>query len=165
MRWGARKFMKKAKNLDGLEGWLILVGIIIISRPLLIMLQSFPNHLNLVTDLTWGVNILPEKTEYYLIWKRLVLCEIISNAILFAASIYLIFLYFSKKKIFCKWYMGIMISKLIFSFIVMLVKKNIIPDTFSYHHTSFVFYRYLIEVSVGIPYMLLSKRVRATFVK
>jgi len=157
--------MKREKALKEIEGWLILVAIILISRPLLIILQSFPIHLNLLTDLTWGERLLPEGNEYYLIWKRLVLCEIISNIVLFVASLYLISLFLSKRKIFPMWYMGIIISKLIFTIIIWQMKKHIIPDTFSYVHTNFVFYRYLLEVSLGVPYMLFSKRVKATFVR
>ena len=116
---------KIEKNkLNGLDGWLALVGIGLILTPIAELISG-------ITIFTIGISL----------WW-----------------IYIIFLFFTKKKIFPKYFI---ITKILYVviFIFLVIIKN----------TSSIFIEGLaqntLSACIWIPYMLVSKRVKATFIK
>jgi hypothetical protein len=81
-------------------GWLILIGIGIVISPLrIIQLLTF-THVPIFTDGTWEVLTTVGSEAYSPLWGPILSIEITINILLLASSIYLIYLFFKKKKIF-----------------------------------------------------------------
>lgn len=92
--------------------------------------------------------------------------EVAFNAILIAASIYLIYLFFSKHYFFPKLYIGIIVASLIFIPLDAWIVTQVFPGEPMFDpETTKEFMRSLIACVIWVPYMLISKRVRTTFVE
>ena len=125
---------------SGLGGWLILVGL--------------------------GVIISP----FYILFGLLIWMEIVVNLIIFLCSIYLIFLFFAKKTFFPKFYIWFVFGSLAFVIVDAIVAgmlvKDMLPDEPIFDsETIKEIVRLLITAIIWVPYMMVSKRVKATFVK
>lgn len=91
--------------------------------------------------------------------------EAIGNIVLLALSLFLAFLFFSKKKQFPKWFIGITLGTLGFIAIDTL-SAPLLTDALSYSEPAH--FKDLVQTAIGaaiwIPYMLKSRRVKNTFV-
>ena len=82
------------------------------------------------------------------------------------ASVYLIYLYFSKHYLFPKVYIAIVAISLVFIPLDALLATFVLPDEPMFDpDTTKDFARALISALIWVPYMLISKRVKATFVE
>jgi membrane-bound metal-dependent hydrolase YbcI (DUF457 family) len=87
------------------------------------------------------------------------------NAVFIIASMYLILLFFKKKVEFAKWYIGIAVSSLLFIIVDAFAIRLVIPDAPIFDkETNMEVIRGVITVVIWVPYMLISERVKATFV-
>jgi hypothetical protein len=108
----------------------------------------------------------PGTDAYNILWMPLLIGEMLINIILVAARLFIVFLFFSKKRNFPKWYIGILIFSLIFIVLDAFVIKLILPDEPIFGpDTIKEFSKTLLSALIWIPYMLMSKRVKLTFVK
>ena len=159
-------FMKKeTKEYRGLRGWLIIVGISIFSAIL-----EFFNSLIRICNLIFSFNNweyqTTEGTDYYI--KYLVptlICESIIYLGLIIASIYMTYLFFNKRKTFPKWYIAITI--IIFFFIIgdaFATKLVFYDEPFFDSGDWGQFMGWLFRNLIWTLYMLVSKRVKATFI-
>lgn len=88
------------------------------------------------------------------------------NGGLVLAWVFIAFLFFSKKKIFPRWYIGMLLFTLVFILIDALAIKSVLPNEPVFDaETVKELGRSLIATLIWVPYMLISKRVKATFVK
>ncbi len=88
------------------------------------------------------------------------------NGALVFAWIFVAFLFFSKKKAFPKWYIGMLLFTLVFILVDAMAIKAVLPNEPIFDpETVKELGRTLIASFIWIPYMLVSKRVNATFVK
>lgn len=157
--------MAKEKKLEGLGGWLILVGIGVILSPLRIIAQVLPIFSQIFSSDSWAVLTTPGALAYHPLWAPILLAEIGINSVLVLAWIYMAFLFFSKKKIFPKLFIGISVFTLVFILVDALAIKAILPDEPVFDPvTAREFLRSLVGTIIWVPYMLTSKRVKATFV-
>ncbi|WP_026221027.1 DUF2569 domain-containing protein [Thiofilum flexile] len=157
--------MTEKKELKGLSGWLILVGLGVIISPLRIATQTFPIYSEMFSNGSWEALTTPGTGAYHPLWAPILWAEIIINGGLILVSIFIAFLFFSKKIAFPKWYIGILFFSLVFVFIDALAIKLVLPnepifDTETIRELG----RSLLTTLVWVPYMLVSKRVKATFV-
>jgi len=82
------------------------------------------------------------------------------------ASLYLVYLFFTKNRFFPKFYILIAISSIIFIIIdAWLVTKVLPSEPMLDEETMRELTRALISAAIWVPYMLVSKRVKATFVE
>ncbi len=153
------------KNLEGLGGWLILVGIAIVLAPIRTIFQMAPLYWNILTSGTWSLVTDATSASYHPLWAPIFVSEVALNLALVAAEIFAIYSYFSKRRIFPSLYMGIIVFSMVFivadAMFVSFVQPNepiFDPDTLR------EFTRSVIAAVIWIPYMLVSKRVKATFV-
>ena len=88
------------------------------------------------------------------------------NGALVLAWIYAAFLFFSKKKSFPKWFIGLAIFTLIFIVLDALAVKIVLPNEPVFDPETFKeLARSLVACLLWVPYMRVSKRVQATFIK
>jgi len=156
---------REDKNLEGLGGWLILVGIGVVVTPLRIgalLLKTFPP---IFSGGAWEALTTPGYEAYSPLWAPILLSEIVINTGLVLVSLYLMYLFFSKRRVFPKWYIGILVFSLIFIVIDAWVVKLVMPNEPMFGPgTMKAFLQALVTSLIWIPYMLISKRVKATFV-
>lgn len=132
-------------ELEGIKGWLVLLGITIVLTTL---------------------SFIPDLVSSYLLWSTSSnVSEDIFNALFFvllgllffcSIHVYLTYLFFSMKKSFPKIY-------IIFSIIEIIIFSVILVSTNMEYSIYFIFYAFITTIS-WIVYLLKSKRVEATFV-
>ena len=158
--------MTEEKKLEGLGGWLILVGLGIIFSPLRIIVQIFPVYSEIFSNGSWEAITTPEAEAYNPLWAPILIGEITINGGLVLVWMFIAFLFFSRKKVFPKWYIGILVFTLGFILVDTLAIKAVLPSEPIFDpDTIKEFARSLIATLIWVPYMLISKRVKATFVK
>jgi len=152
-------------ELKGLDGWLILVGIGVVIRPIYVLVALY-SLLPLFSDSTWEAVTTVGSEAYHPLWGPLIIGEIIYNLVLVAVSIYLIYLFFSKHYLFPNFFIAILVASLIFIvldswFLILILPNEPMFDP----ETTKEFARAFVVGIIWIPYMLVSKRVKATFVE
>lgn len=158
--------MNEEKKLEGLGGWLILIGLGIVFSPLKIIALVFSTYSEIFSNDAWEVLTKPGTDAYNPLWGPILIGEILINTILVVAWVFIAFLFFTKKKVFPKWFIGILLFTLIFILIDALAIKLVLPNEPIFdEETAKEFVRTLIISLIWIPYILISKRVKATFIK
>lgn len=158
--------MAEEKSLEGLGGWLVLVGLGIIISPLRVIGTVFPVYSEMFSNGSWAALTTPGTEAYNPLWAPILFGEMAINGGLVLAWIFVAFLFFSKKKVFPRWYIGILLFTLAFILIDALVIKSVLPNEPVFDaETTKEFGRSLIATLIWVPYMLVSKRVKSTFVK
>jgi hypothetical protein len=154
------------KNLEGLGGWLVLVGLGIVISPLRIIGMVFPIYSEIFSNGSWEVLTTPGTEAYNPLWAPILYGEMAINGALVLVWIFVAFLFFSKKNAFPKWYIGMLLFTLAFILVDALAIKAMLPNEPIFDpETTKELGRSLIASLIWIPYMLVSKRVKATFVK
>jgi hypothetical protein len=158
--------MAEEKNIEGLGGWLILVGIGIIISPLRSIALIFSAYSEIFSNGYWEALTTPGSEAYNALWASILLGEIIINGALVIAWVFIALLFFSKKIIFPKWYIGILLFTLTSTLVDALAAKAVMPNEPIFDSdTVKEFGRALIGTLIWVSYMLVSKRVKATFIK
>lgn len=158
--------MSIEENVEGIGGWLVLVALGVVFSPIRIVLELFSIYSGLFSDGTWEFLTTPSTELYHPLWAPIILGELFINGALVLAWIVAIFLFFSKKRIFPKWYIGILLFTLVFIILDAFSIKVVLPTEPAFDdETAKELVRSIIGCLIWIPYMLVSKRVRATFIK
>jgi len=153
------------KTLEGIGGWLILVAIGIVVTPIRIIMLIMATYPEIFLTGVWEALTTQGSEAYSPLWAPILIIEILINSGMLLAWLYMAYLFFSKKVVFPKWYIGLAVFSLVFiiadAFAIKLVMPSepvFDPDTIK------ELMRSLFMVVVWVPYMLISKRVKATFV-
>jgi hypothetical protein len=158
--------MTANKNLEGLGGWLVLVGIGVILSPLIIIATVFPAYSQMFSNGSWDALTTPGSAAYSSLWAPLIVGEITINVGLVVAWVFAAVLFFSKKAGFPKLYIGIVLFSLAFIIFDAVAIKSVLPDEPIFNsETAKQIARALVSALIWIPYMLRSKRVSATFTR
>lgn len=158
--------MNTDRHLNGLGGWLVLVAIGIILSPLRILTQVFPVYLDMFLNGSWGVLTTPGSQAYNPLLIPILIGEMLTNVGLILGCIFLAILFFSKKKLFPKFYISMLIFTLVFILIDTLAIKAVLPEEPIFDpDTLSSIIRTVMAIGIWVPYMLVSKRVKATFVR
>lgn len=158
--------MTEKNELRGLGGWLILVGIGVVTSPFRLLASLIPTYKRIFESGAWHA-LTTEGSEHYVpYFGSFLVGEIIFNAILITASFYLIVLFFSKHYLFPRLYIGIVGASLVFILLDAWLGSEIFPGEPMFDpETTTEFSRAFVAGMIWIPYMLVSKRVKATFVR
>lgn len=157
--------MTDDSKLKGLGGWLILVGIGVVMNPIRLLVTLVPIYKPIFEDGTWEALTTEGSEVYRPYFGSLLIGEIAFNAIILAASIYLIYLFFSKHYLFPKLFIGVAAASLIFIPLDAWMVSKVFPGEPMFDpETAAEFVRALIVGAIWVPYMLVSERVRETFV-
>ena len=158
--------MKKSKDLKGLGGWLILICFSILITPPAIIFDVLPTYLKIFTEGTWQNIINADSLDYSPLLATLIIIEIIFNSFLVLVSAILLYLFIAKNSIFPWVYIVWYGSSLIFIPLDEWLINIILPNEPMFDpETLKAYFREIVGAAVWIPYMLKSKRVKATFVE
>ncbi len=150
-------------KLSSLGGWLILLGIGVVTSPFKVMSEVIPVFIELFESGNWEIITTPGTTSYHPFWSSLIIGEILVNSILIIASFSA---FFYEEKNFPKWYIGICLFSLLIVLIDSLLLQIILPnEPFFDLETIRAFLPTLLTLVIWGPYLLFSKRVKATFIK
>ena len=157
---------EETKNLEGLGGWLILVGIGVLFGPFRHFSELVPMYNDIFTDGTWEMLTTPGNEGYHPLWSWLLMGEIITNSILFTLMLFAILLFFTKNRFFPKLWIGIIIFGTLFILFDALLVKLVLPNEPIFDpDTTKELARSVVGCLIWVPYMFVSKRVKATFTR
>ena len=151
---------------QGLGGWLIFIGIGIVLEIFDIgslLLQTYPP---IFSDGTWEALTTPGSEVYDPLWAPLLIFEIVGNIIFLAFYISLAILFFCKSQWFPKVWIAVALLYLVFVLLkVFSVSFVLVNEPLFDNETTRLIFQLLGDVVIWVPYMLVSKRVKNTFVK
>ena len=156
--------MSDEDNLAGLGGWLILVGVGLFASPIMIASSGLPLYLEIFSNGVWAAITTPSSQAYHPTFAIFLVIEIAVNCLLFCASIFLLYLFFAKKRIFPKIYISFLLFSVAYNVVGALAIKGMFPQVNLFDPaTTKEFLRSVVALLIWAPYMTLSKRVKATF--
>ncbi|MDR3456229.1 MAG: DUF3857 domain-containing protein [Verrucomicrobiae bacterium] len=154
-------------QLVGLGGWLILVGISLFVGPLRII-SLIIRYSNSFSGYTWQALTTPGGTGYSPVWAPLLCFELLGQMTLFALAVFALVLFFQKRRAFPKWFIILIVANAVFSMVDVAAVHGLIkspPSAGASTSEQRAFFQILIGLCIWIPYMCISKRVRATFTR
>jgi len=156
---------EKKNDLDGIKGWLILVGIGIVFSPIRLGFTLIQTFTPMMKDGSWEKATTVGSLDYVPNFQALIITEISFNLCVMIASIYLIYLFTKKSEDFPKLFILIgIISTLAIpldSYLTTLVFNDM--EVFD-KETLKEFMKAVLGCFIWIPYMLISERVKHTFI-
>ena len=152
-------------KLNGLRGWLWLVGLAVVMSPIRIS-SGLPEVLPAYTTQTWHYVTHPESAGYHPLYAPLLIGEMISNITLLGMSLLLFVLFFQRRSTFPRLYIAFLLFNFVFQTADLLAMRMIpaLAEDMTardYRDASRAFSAALIWTA----YMLASKRVKATFIR
>ena len=149
----------------GLAGWLILVGLGLVLSPIIITFRLVDLYSGVFGSGAWPLLTTPGAVAYNPYWKSLVLGELLANFTLAMASIILMVLFFRRKRQFPMLYVGFVLCGLLFLVVDAFALGLVMPQQPAFDaDTVQNLVRPTLHALIWIPYMFVSRRVRATFV-
>lgn len=153
-------------HLQGLRGWLILVAIGIVLSPFKILVLIYTTYISIFTQGTWEAITTPGMDAYSPLWAPILIGEIAINISLTLVWVYIAVIFFSKKRTFPKWYIGTLLFTLVFILLDAVAIKAVLPEEPVFDpQTIKDLTRTVVATLIWVPYMLISKRVKATFIR
>lgn len=158
--------MNDNDNVKGLGGWLILVAIGIVIGPFRLAYEYGPTYYSVFTDGTFETLTTAGSQAYHPLWGPMLIGEALYNSLMFIVSAYLIYLFFSKNYLFPKVFIAVAVVSLVFIPLDAWLMSFVLQDEPIFDPaTTKEFTRALILGIIWVPYMLMSKRVKATFIE
>ena len=152
------------EQLNGISGWLIIVAIGIILSPIYIVQSLFPLYSEIFNNGSWEILTTPGTAEYSPLWAPILITEIAVNIGLVLLWIYIAIIFFLKKSTFPNIYIGALLFSIVFIVIDAYAVKLVIPNEPVFDaDTTNALINSFIHAAIWIPYILMSKRVKATF--
>lgn len=152
------------EQLNGISGWLIIVAIGIILSPIFIIVSLFPLYSEIFNNGSWEILTTPGTAEYSPLWAPILITEIAVNIGLVLLWIYIAIIFFFKKSTFPNIYIGALLFSIVFIVIDAYAVKLVIPNEPVFDaDTTNALINSFIHAAIWIPYILISKRVKATF--
>ena len=160
------KEIVEKENPKGLGGWLIWVGTGVVFSPIIMMTALIFSIEPLMNEEVWDALTSDESETYNPLLASFIIGETIVNLCLVVLGFYLIYLFFSKHYLFPKYFITIVLLTLIipifdrWAFIIIIEDVEIFD-----RETAIKAMRSLLYAFIWVPYMLVSERVKATFVE
>ena len=151
----------------GLGGWLIIPIIGLIYLPIRLAISVKSDYLPIFQEGYWEVLTTPGSEAYHHLWGPYIIFEIVVNAVFLVACLYLLFLMFTKSYKLPKLIIIFYCANLIFV-VADYFMGNMIPAVATQINDKEVIkevIRSVLGVLIWVPYFLVSKRVKNTFVK
>ncbi len=144
----------------------MLVGIGVVLSPIRIISQVLPSYNGMFADGTFAAVTTPGSEAYHPLWMPLLIGEIFINCALVVVWIFIAFQFFGKKARFPALYISIFLFTIAFQLVDAWAFTLVMPGEAMFDPESSVeISRSVVGAMIWIPYMLVSKRVKATFVR
>ena len=152
------------KSLQGIGGWLILVALGLIFSPPKILFGMILGYMPVFLDGSLSQMIDPTSAAFSPLFVLLVIFEIAVNLGLVVFGVVLIVLFFRASKSFPFWFIVYLLSSLSFILIDAGFTRLVVPEEPMFDpETVAGLAQQTLVCLIWIPYMLVSKRVKATF--
>lgn len=152
---------------QGLGGWLILPALGLIIMPIRMLLLLHSDFLPIFTEGHWEVLTTPGSEVYHHLWAPYLIFELVSNLAFIAFDLVLVYLFFTRSYRFPRLMIIYLLSNAIF-----VVGDFFLGDLIPFiaeqptdMETIKEVVRTVIGTCIWVPYFLVSKRVKNTFVK
>ncbi|MCU8150880.1 DUF2569 domain-containing protein [Vibrio vulnificus] len=147
-------------------GWLILIAIGVIIAPVRLFYFVGVSYPSIFTDGTWEALTTYGSEIYSPLWGPIIIGEIVGNLLFAFLGLYLAYLFFTKKSVFPKWYLGLTITSTVFLLIDAYLVSIVAPEIEMFNSdTTLEVVRSLFSLCVWSPYLLFSQRSKGTFTK
>lgn len=159
--------MLEPNEPQGIGGWLILPALALIFTPIRMGFQFYRDMLPNLTPQIWNTLIDPTSTAYHPLWAPLIVFEIAVNLAQFIFTLWLAWIFFKKSSQTPKFYIIWLILFALIRIIDALLVKQIPMATAQSVGTETIkdITRSIIGAAIWIPYFLVSKRVKNTFIE
>lgn len=150
-------------KLEGFKGILALVGLGMIVAP---FLHAYNLYEEIRATVSFDLQMALQYTSYKIVYGLAIAFDVA----LFAAVCYLTKLFFCKKKLFPKFYIAVTVASifiqlvfplLYFATAFLFISKDV--NVGDFYEGAHLYFRQILLACIWIPYMLNSKRVKATF--
>jgi hypothetical protein len=155
-----------AHRYQGLKGWLVLVAIGLIVTPIKLSILLFTSLLPAFREETWSVLTSPGSEKSHPLWAPILIGELSMNAIFIVADLGLLVLFFTKSRNFPKAVIAFYLANLVFVVADFFV-ADLIPSVATQADPGSLkeLTRTVVGCAIWVPYFLVSKRVKATFIE
>ena len=154
-----------SETVNGLGGWLVLVWIALFFAPI-VRLIGIVADAKAFSLWKWHELTTPGGFSYNPLWGPTLIFELLGQITLFILLIFAAVLFFQKRRLFPRWYIAVLVLNAIFVFVDIAAVRSIgIVSTETANRTVTSITGILVGCGIWIPYMCISKRVKATFVK
>jgi len=153
------------KQYDKIGGWLILVVIGLILAPIRLLVVLFKDLLPALSADTWSRLTTPGTEAYHPLWAPLLLFEIIGNCLFIVSPIIIAIFFFQKRRFVPRLIIVLLLTNLVFVAIDYFA-ADLIPFVAAQEDMGSLveLIRVLIACTIWVPYFLVSKRAKGTFV-
>ena len=153
-------------ELSGLGGWLILVGIGIIIRPLVLIYKFIKVYPSMFDGRVWDAMSDPTGVLYKPALTPVVIAEVFSNVALIIMNLLMVFLFFKRRRTYPMTFIVFLAATLIVLIGDHMLVVGVLHSSTASSSAQAV--RLILQAAVAaaiwIPYMIVSRRVKATFV-
>lgn len=159
-------FKDDPNHLKGLGGWLIIVAIGITLSPFVVAIQLYQIYQPLFENGSFVMLTDPVYTSYIPNVETLIYTEILINGLLILASLYLIYLFYTKHHFFPKLYIILAVFYPLFLFADSWAVNFVMPNEAIFDkETISQIARATLSAIIWTSYLLMSERVKNTFIK
>ncbi len=149
----------------GIGGWLYVVALGLLLSPLRLLAAFVGTLTPVIRDGAWATLTSPDSSAYHPLWATVIVVESLGNLACLLASITLLVLFVKRSSRFPKLFIWVTI--LTFPYVVLLAwlgslvlpNEPVIDPTTARQLVSSI-----VVIGIWVPYMLLSRRVRNTFI-
>ncbi|MEX0422649.1 DUF2569 domain-containing protein [Providencia rettgeri] len=149
------------QELEGIGGWLILPMLGIILSLIILPFSIYEQNAQVIEY--WIELTDPQSSSFIPLFKELIYFEVLGNVILYATLLFLSYVFFTKKKLTIKIYIFFQIFSLVLT-VTDIILASILLDLEVEASDIKDIFRALIACAIWIPYFLVSRRVKNTFV-
>ena len=152
-------------ELEGLGGWLIPVGIGVVLAPIIMVGRLGQMYSEMFSSGAWEALTTPGTQVYHPLWEQILIVEIGVNSAIGIAWLFIAVLFFTKSGRFPNWYIGVLIVTPVLILVDAIGIKSVVPNEPIFDpDTVKELGRSVVLALVWVPYMLMSRRVKETFV-
>ena len=153
------------KQYDKIGGWLILVVIGLILAPIRLLVVLFKDLLPALSADTWSRLTTPGTEAYHPLWAPLLFFEILGNCLFILFPIIVAVFFFQKRRFVPRLIIVLLLANLVFVAIDYFA-ADLIPFVAAQEDMGSLveLIRVLIACTIWVPYFLVSKRAKGTFV-
>ncbi len=150
-----------AKQYKGLGGWLILPGLGLILSPLVLGFAIYQIIMLFLNDAAWSAITTVGSPQYIPNIAPLVIAEFLVNIAFFFFSLVLLYLFFKESRLIPKLMIIFYALSAVFVVLDLLVGSMVVNSHVDVDIGSI---RAILTALIWIPYFMMSKRVKQTFV-